>query len=93
MFSNRCLKRSLAAAIVSLAAACSQMGTPVSRPGEGSAANPAGACQATDGSTVSEGTISYKCAVPGQGVANCPRYLCQRCTNGAWSGEYTCRLQ
>lgn len=93
MFPNRCLKRSLAAGAFSLFTACAQMGAPASQPREASAVRPAGAaCQASDGSMVSDGTIAAKCAVPGQGVTTCPRYTCRRCSNGAWSGEYTCRV-
>lgn len=93
MSSNRCFKRLLAAGVVSVFTACSQMGTSSSQPGAPSAAPSAGsACQASDGSMVSDGTIAAKCAVPGQGVTTCPRYTCRRCSNGAWSGEYTCRV-
>lgn len=93
-FSNRSLKLSLAAAIVSFVTACSQMGASASHPGEASAAQSTGAaCQASDGSRVSDGTVVSKCAVPGQGISTCPRYTCRRCTNGVLSGEYTCRLQ
>lgn len=94
MFSTESLKRLLAVGIVFFFTACAQMGTPASQSGEAGAAQPAGgACQAADGSLVSDGTVAAKCAVPGQGVTSCPRYTCRRCSNGAWSGEYTCRLR
>jgi hypothetical protein len=51
-----------------------------------------GACQGPNG-PVADGAVSYKCAVPGQNVAGCPRYVCQRCNNGTWGAEYSCQLQ
>jgi hypothetical protein len=93
MDSNRCMKRLFAVGVLFVVTACAQTGTPASSSGEASAGQAASAaCQASDGSSVSDGTVVSKCAVPGQGVTTCPRYTCRRCTNGAWSGEYTCRL-
>ena len=90
MFSNGSLKRLLAAATIAFTAACSQMGPSASNTDAAGAAKTTGAaCRAPDGSMVSDSTVVYRCAVPGQGITSCPRYTCRRCTNGAWSGEYS----
>lgn len=94
MSPNRCWK--LLSIVVSavVMGACAQMAsTAPSASNQTATAQPAGgACESDDG-PIADGTIVSKCAMPGQGVASCPRYVCRRCTNGKWSGEYTCRLQ
>ncbi|WP_147297842.1 hypothetical protein [Trinickia dinghuensis] len=93
MSSNRWMKRLSMAGIVAVVTACAPMGTSAPQADQGVVGKPAAAaCQASDGSMVSDSTVVYKCAVPGQGVTGCARYTCQRCTNGTWGGEYTCRL-
>ena len=96
MSSSRCrLKLILTMAIVSMLAGCAPMGARAPQnDGQAAATKPAGgACRASDGSTIADGTVVYRCAVPGQGVTQCPRYVCQKCDGGTLSGEYTCQLQ
>lgn len=93
MSSNRGWKLLPLVGMSFLLAACAQMGGATSSADGAAIAKPAGgACQSTDG-PVADGTIVAKCAVPGQGVTDCPRYLCRRCNGGTWGGEYTCRLR
>jgi hypothetical protein len=95
MSSNRCWALLLIIASVFAMGACAQTGGAASpSPNNQTAvAQPAGgACQSEDG-PIADGTIVSKCAMPGQGITSCPRYICRRCTNGKWSGEYTCRVQ
>lgn len=90
---NRCWKLLPIVGVSVVLVACGQMGGATSRGDETVIAKPAGgACQSVDG-PVADGTIVSKCAVPGQGVTDCPRYTCRRCNGGTWGGEYTCRLR
>lgn len=95
MSSNRCLELLLTVASAFAMGACSQMGGAASPSSTNETAvthSAGGACRSDDGPTA-DGTIVSKCAMPGQGLTSCPRYVCRRCANGKWSGEYTCRVQ
>ena len=94
MSSNRCLKLLVTVASAFAMGACGQMGGAASpSAAHQTVAQPAGgACQSEDG-PIADGTIVSKCAMPGQGITSCPRYVCRRCTDGKWSGEYTCRVR
>jgi hypothetical protein len=93
MSSIRCLKLLSVVGVLLVFAGCAHEEAPASQAEQTAVVKPAGACQADDGGVVAEGTISSRCAVPGTGVTDCPRYLCKRCTSGAWGGEYTCLYQ
>lgn len=93
MSSNRCLKRLSMMAGLLVLAACGQMPGAASPPDQTAVARPSsGACQGDDG-PIADGTVVSKCVVSGQGITGCPRYVCRRCSNGTWSGEYSCRVQ
>lgn len=90
MSSIRSLKLSLVFPLLFVVAGCAHEDSVSSQPTQTAVVLPAGACQASDGGIVAEGTIVSRCAVPGTGITDCPRYICKRCTSGAWGGEYTC---
>lgn len=93
MSSNRCVKLLSIIAGLLVLGACGQMPGAASPPDQTVGARPAGgACQGDDG-PIADGTIVAKCVVSGQGMTGCPRYVCRRCGNGQWSGEYSCRVQ
>lgn len=92
MSSNRCLKLLPVFGMLAVLAACVQAERPAAQPEQMISAKPAGACQGDDG-PIADGTIVSKCALPGQGITDCPRYLCRKCNGGNWTGEYACRLQ
>lgn len=94
MSSDRGAKLFPVLGVLLMVAACSQMSGAASPDDQAVAVKRAGgACQSDDGRTVADGTIVSKCAMPGQGIMNCPRYVCSRCTSGAWGGEYTCQMR
>ncbi|WP_147426760.1 hypothetical protein [Trinickia fusca] len=95
MSSNRCLKLLPVLGILAVLAACVQTERPAAQTGQTGqtmVAKPAGSCQGDDG-PIADGTIVAKCALPGQGIVDCPQYLCRKCNGGNWTGEYACRLQ
>ena len=92
MSSNRCFKLLSIMGVLLMVAACSQMsGATAPADQTVTVKSAGGACQSAAG-PVADGTIASRCAMPGQGITNCPRYVCSRCTNGTWGGEYTCQL-
>jgi len=92
MSSIRCLKLLPVFGLVLAVAGCAHGESSASQPDQTAVVKPAGACQAGDGGLVADGTIASRCAVPGTGVTDCPRYTCRRCNNGTWGGEYSCLL-
>jgi hypothetical protein len=74
------------------AGACAQGEKSAPPPDQIVKAKPAGACQGSDG-VVADNVVVYRCVVPGQGITSCPRYVCKRCNNGTWTGEYSCQLR
>lgn len=92
MSSNRCLKLLTVLGMFCVLAACANVNNPASQPDQTAAVKPAGACQGPDG-LVADGSVVAKCFLPNQGVTGCPQYMCQRCSDGHLSGQYSCRLQ
>jgi hypothetical protein len=80
-------------ALCSLMAACVHVERSSSEPDRSIVVKTVGgACQASNG-PVADGTVIYRCSQPNAGVANCPQYMCQRCNNGTWGGEYACQMR
>jgi hypothetical protein len=93
MSSIQCSKRLSILGLLLVVASCAHVEKSSSRPDNQTVVvNPAGSCQGADG-PVADGTIVYRCAMPNKGLTNCPLYLCRRCNNGAWGGEYSCQLR
>lgn len=89
MSSYRCLKLLTAVGICSFAAACVHVERSESQRDQAIVAKSPGACRGAD-FVVADGTVMSKCAIPGQGVNDCSRYICQRCNNGTWGEQYPC---
>jgi hypothetical protein len=92
MFAMRCLKLFAVIGLCAVAAACVHVEGSSPPPARPVVVKPVSSCLTPNHDIVADGTVVHRCALPGQTVTQCPQYLCQRCNNGTWTSEYTCRL-